>query len=171
MGLYWACSENTPWKGTSFCSANQTAVIVALGSRRCVAGLELSVLQIPVSTAEEMQQTLYTWMQSTSLDKLITGKGAVLLPFSDHVFSPSCATSPNCLSTSWFCNPGCNSWLYPQSRETVWKCHCTCTLGHEFGVHVSVLSMLIGVRHPLAGPRWLAGGGLVFWVCFLSLIF
>lgn len=76
------------------------------------------------------------------------------------------AASPN-----WFCIPGWNWCPQPQRRETFWKCHCICTLGHEFGVHVPVLSILIAAQHPLAGPRWLAGGGLVFWVCFLSLIF
>lgn len=57
----------------------------------------LSLLQSPASTAGEKQQTLYAWMQSTDLNKLTSGKGALLLPFSDRVFSPSHTTSPN-----WF---------------------------------------------------------------------
>lgn len=102
-------------------------------------------MQSPASTAEEKQQTLCAWMQSTNFSKSITEKGASCLPFSGFVYQP--AVSPN-----WFCIPGWNLCPQPQSRETFWKCHRICTLGHEFGVHIPVLSILIAAQHPLAGP-------------------
>lgn len=55
MGLYWFYSENPPWKGTSCCSSNQVAAVVALGSTQHVARQELLVLQSPASKAEEKQ--------------------------------------------------------------------------------------------------------------------
>lgn len=46
-------------------------------------------MQNPASTAEEKQQTLCAWMQSTNFNKPITEKGASCLPFSGCVYHPA----------------------------------------------------------------------------------
>lgn len=88
MALYWLCSENTPWKGTSY----WVTAVVAPRSRQHVARQELSICK---ALLPQLRKSSKPWMQGTNFNKPITGKGASCLPFSDCVYHPAV---PCCIS-------------------------------------------------------------------------